>query len=95
MRKVDMLMIDFLKALATNNAENVVETNMLLIKNISQTQILPSVSVSFAYSHDGLKVQLHFTAVDVTACPVCKTELVDNPQQVCLDCFGRLWNTLG
>jgi len=90
MRNIDLLLVDFIRALKINNADDIVRTNMLLIKELSRTQALPNITVALEYSPHGLKVIMCFPAVNALACPVCKTELVESHNQICEACCQRL-----
>jgi hypothetical protein len=90
MRNVDLLLVDFIRAVYNGNPDEIVRTNMLFIKELSKTQSLPNIQAKFDYSPNGLKIEILFHALNVLACPVCKTELVESHNQICEACCQRL-----
>ena len=90
MRNVDTMLVDFLQALKAKDADTIVQTNMLFIKELSKTQALPTVSIALQYNEGGLFVSLLVPAIKALACPVCKKELVKTYNEICEPCCQRL-----
>lgn len=90
MRNIDTMLVDFLQALKAKDADAIVQTNMLFIKELSKTQALPSIRMVASYAPDGLLITLHFPAIKALACPVCKKELVKTYNEICEPCCQRL-----